>query len=96
MNYDRIFNIYTTSEGIPFYNLSKSVTFPQDDRLQIYDFVYADEDYAWTVASYKIYGKIDYWWVLSSLNKDMKFYAKRGRTIRIIKPSYIEQVLKYI
>ena len=96
MDYSKIFNGYTTYEGIPFLNLSKSVTFPSDDSLDIYAFVYADDDYPWTVASYKLYGSIDYWWVLSALNKHMKFYAKHGEIVRFIKPERIKQVLKYI
>lgn len=96
MDYTDIFNVYTTYQGVPFYLLSKSVTFPQDESLEIYDKVYADEDIAWTVASWKLYGSIDYWWVLSALNPTMQFYAKRGEIIKIIKPSELDKVLKYI
>jgi hypothetical protein len=48
--------------------------------------LYADEDMAWTIVSYKLYGTIDYWWVLSALNPTMKLYAKRGSILKIIKP----------
>ena len=96
MDYTKIFNVYQTAQNVPFYLLNKSVTFPQDNTLDIYDFVYADENYAWTIASYKLYGTIDYWWVLSALNPDFKFYAKRGHIIKIIKPSHLETVLRYI
>ena len=96
MNYTKIFNEYDTQEGVPFYLLSRSVTFPNDDGLEIYDTVYCDEDLAWTVVSYKLYGTIDYWWVLSALNKNMKFYAKAGENIRIIKPNKLEEVLSYV
>lgn len=91
-----IFNNYYTVQGIPFLNLSKSVTFPQDNTLEIYDFLYNDEDNPWTILSYLIYGKIDYWWVLSALNKDYPFYAPRGTTIKIISPSHISKIIKYI
>lgn len=91
-----VFNRYTTEEGVPFFLLSKSVFFPQDDSLDLYDFAYADDDMAWTVVSYKLYGSISYWWVLSSLNRDMKFYAKRGEIVRYIKPERLEQVLQYV
>lgn len=96
MNYTKIFNEYTTSEGVPFYLLSKSITFPQDLSLDIYGKMYCSEDMAWTILSYKLYGKIDYWWVLSALNKDMTFYAERGSEILIIKPTHIEEVLRYV
>jgi hypothetical protein len=64
--------------------------------LDIYDFVYSDDDIPWTIVSYRLYGDISYWWVLSSLNKEMKFYAKRGEVIRFIKPEQLESVLKYV
>lgn len=96
MDYTNIFNSYNTIQGIPFIMLSKSVTFPQDDSLDIYKFYYADEDMAWTILSYKLYGSIDYWWVLSALNPKMKFYAVRGNVIKVIKPAYLESVIKYI
>lgn len=91
-----IFNKYYTSQGIPFLNLSKSVTFPQDDSLQIYNFVYMDEDTPWTILSYRLYGTINFWWVLSALNKNAPFYAPRQQVIRIIKPAYIGTVLNHI
>lgn len=96
MDYTQIFNTYTTKQGIPFTFFSRSVTFPSDNSLQIYDYVNIDDNYAYTVASYKIYGKIDYWWVLSALNPTMKLYVKRGSILKIIKPQRIEQVLRYI
>lgn len=96
MDYTKIFNEYTTSQGIPFLMLSKRVTFPSDNSLDIYQYLYSDEDIAWTIVSYKIYGSIDYWWVLSALNSHMKFYAKKGSVVKIIKPTHLETVLKYI
>jgi hypothetical protein len=95
-NISQLYNGYYTSEGIPFLNLSKSVVFPEDDSLDIYDFYYADDDLAWTIVSYKLYGTIDYWWVLTSLNKSMIFYAERGTEILIIHPNSIENILRKI
>lgn len=91
-----IFNNYTTYQGIPFLFLNRSITFPSDYSLDIYQYKNVDDDYPWTIMSYKLYGSIDYWWILSALNKDMKFYAKRGTTIRIIAPNKLKTVLKYI
>lgn len=46
--------------------------------------------------SYKLYNSINYWWVLSSLNPQYKFYAKRGEIIKIIKPESLSAVLQYV
>jgi hypothetical protein len=93
MNYSNIFNKYRTSEGIPFFNISKSISFPKDDSLEIYSYFYVSEDTSWTVLSYKIYNTIDYWWVLCALNTDFKFYAPEGNYIKCIDPAYIKDVL---
>lgn len=95
MDYTNIFSIYNTAEGVPFYFLSKKINFPSDKSLPIYEYLYCDDDYPWTIVSYKLYGTIDYWWVLSALNDDMPFYAKAGETILIIKPNLLEETLKY-
>lgn len=96
MNIDKIFNQYTTEEGVPFFLLSKSVFFPTDSSLEIYDYVYVEDDTPWTIMSYKLYGSIAYWWVLSSLNKQSQFYAKRGEVIQIISPEHLISVIKHV
>lgn len=96
MKYDTIFNEYDTADGVPFYFLGRSITFPQDKNLEIYDYIFVDDDIAWTIVSYKIYGTIDYWWVLSALNPKMKFFAFKGELIRYIKPDMLTTVLNYI
>ena len=92
---NKIFNQYRTSEGIPFYLLSKSVHFP-DNNDELYSYVYIDDNTPWTILSYQLYGTINHWWVLTSLNKNAPFYAKAGTNIKIIKPSLLEDILRYI
>ena len=95
-NYSEIFNGYYTEEGTPYYCLNKSVVFPSDQSLEFYTRYYVDDDTPWTTLSYKLYGTIDYWWVLTSLNKSMIFYAERGTEILIIHPNSIENILRKI
>ena len=96
MDLTDIFNGYYSSEGIPFYNLSKSVKFPEDDNLDFYLYLYNSEDIPWTVLSYNIYNTIDYWWVLSSLNKSNYFYAPANSTIKYIDKAYLQDMLSSI
>lgn len=91
-----IFNSYITTQGIPFYNLSKSITFPQDQSLDIYMYFYNAEDTPWTILSYKLYGSINFWWVLSALNKNFPFYAPKQGVIKAIEPSHIGELLTFI
>lgn len=95
-NYSNIFNTYQTTEGFLYHNLSKRVVFPFDESLDMYARYYVDEDVPWTILSYQLYGSIDYWWVLTSLNKDMVFYAERGNSVLVIRPDYLTDVLKRI
>ena len=90
-----IFNVYRTTEEVPFYLLSKSVSFPTDNQ-DIYEYVYVSEDIPWTVLSYNIYGTIDYWWVLSALNKESPFYAKQETNVKYIPNSILKDILRYI
>ena len=90
----KIFNLYTKREGIPFYLLSKSVHFPENS--DIYSFVYVDENTPWTILSWQLYGVIDYWWVLSSLNKYSPFYARKETYVKYIPKETLEEILKYI
>lgn len=96
MHYNDIFRIYTTSEGIPFYLLNKSISFPLDRSLDIYGYKIITEDTPWTILSYKIYGTIDYWWILCSLNQSSIFFAKSDTDICYIKPEYITLILETI
>lgn len=96
MDYSSIFNIYETTENIPFLLLNRSVIFPEDTTLELYDSTYITSDTPWTILSYKIYNKIEYWWILCSINKSSIFYAEEGSTIYFIKPQYLELVLNSI
>lgn len=80
-----------------FYNISKSVKFPDDQSLDIYDTMYIDQNIPWTVLSWKIYNTIDYWWVLNNINlNNGKFYAEKQSTIKFIKPQVIDDILTLI
>lgn len=67
-NLSDVFNSYQQGD-IGFYLLNKAVIFPDDKQLDIYERIFIPEDIAWTVLSYKLYGNIDYWWVLCAINR---------------------------
>ena len=92
-DYTSIFNKYRTSEDIPFQMINRRIIFPDDKTLEIYGKMYMSSDTPWTILSYKLYDSINYWWVLSSLNKSSIFYAEDGEEIYYIKPEYINLIL---
>lgn len=96
MNYNDIFNKYATIEGIEFELLTRSIIFPEDTDLAFYGKMYVDTDTAWTIMSYKLYGTISYWWLLSALNKKEVFYAPENTEILYIKKDYISLILNSI
>lgn len=91
-NYDTIFHKYTTSDGKPFNLISRAVRMPEDKSLDIYSTKFINSNTAWTIMSYIIYGTIDNWWILSSLNPSMPFYAVEGNKIYYVKPKYVDIV----
>lgn len=94
--YNNLFYLYHSSENIPFTLKNRSVAFPDDINSPIYQIKYISVDIPWTVLSHNIYGTVDYWWVLSSLNQSHVFYAKEGTEIRIINPDYIDEIVENI
>lgn len=96
MNYDSIFSQYTTVEGINFELLTRSIVFPTDTDLPCYGKMYVDSDTAWTIMSYKIYDSIEFWWLLSALNKKEIFYAPENTEILYIKKEYLSDILSSI
>lgn len=95
-DYSQLFNTYFTSEGIPFTLKNRSIAFPDDADNPIYGIKYIAENIPWTVLSYSLYGAIDYWWVLCTLNPDQVFYAEEGSEIRYVLPEYIQDVIATI
>lgn len=91
--YNNLFNLYYTSENIPFTLKNRSIVFPEDANSPIYQIKYISIDTPWTVLSYNLYNTIDYWWVLCSLNKADVFYAKEGEEIRVINPKFIDEIV---
>lgn len=96
MDYSTIFSKYYTLEGQSFNMINRSVHFPDDKTLKIYDKMFIASNVPWTILSWQLYGTIDHWWVLSSLNKSDIFYAPEGLEILIIKPQYIDNILDKI
>lgn len=91
-SYTSIFRQYTTSENIPFMMLNRRVVFPDDRSLPIYSKKLITSDTPWTILSYQIYGKIEYWWILCALNDNNMYYAREGSLITFVKPEYISTI----
>jgi hypothetical protein len=91
--YQSIFKTYNTSENIPFKMFNKRVIFPEDKSLPLYGIKFVAANTPWTILSYQIYGSINYWWILNSLNAENNmYYAQEGTSVFYIKPEYIAYI----
>ena len=95
-DFNNLFNLYYTTEGIPFTLKNRAVAFPEDISNPIYGIKYVAENTPWTILSYNLYGTINYWWILCNLNQSQIFYAEEGAEIKYILPEYIEDVIATI
>lgn len=95
-DYSSLFNTYYTSEGIPFTLKNRSIAFPEEVNNPIYGIRYIAENTPWTFLSYSLYGSIEYWWLLCSLNQSQIFYAEEGSEVKYVLPEYLSDVIATI
>ena len=96
--YENIFKLYQNENKQFFYNLKKSITFPDDIDERYIDLFSLDRNVPWTVISYNIYGTIFLWWSITELNKisNPVILPKSGTVLKYIKPQYIKQIVSQI
>ncbi len=96
--YENIFKLYKSNDGKHFYNLKKSVIFPDDINDELIDKFVLDRTVPWTIISYNIYSTIFLWWTITELNKiaNPVILPPAGTVLKYIKPKYIDEVLAKI
>lgn len=96
--YENIFKLYENENNQLFYNLKKSITFPDNIDDRYIDVFSLDRNVPWTIISYNIYGTIFLWWCITELNKisNPVIMPKSGTVIKYIKPEYIKQIVSQI
>ena len=98
--YENIFNVSlldNDGKDLYFYNILDKVIFPDDISDEYIDEVTINTDKPWTTLSYELYGTIQLWWVIFSLNKpEYIFKAQAGTTYKFIKPGFVGAVINQI
>ena len=98
--YENIFNVNTVSKDNKvhyFYNILNKVVIPDGLSSEVYGEFDLDRKMSWTFLSYKIYGTIDLWWLLTLVNKpDYIFMAQGGTSYKYIKQEYIGSILSEV
>jgi nucleoid-associated protein YgaU len=67
-NFENIFNVYQDSDSKYFYNILQTIALPTglpDGYFNTYTTVPQD---TWPYISYKVYGRIDLWWLIAQFN----------------------------
>lgn len=96
--YENIFNVYRTRSGHYYYNLAKTISFPDNVSDEYFDLYELPPGTYYTTLSYNIYGTIDLWWLILIANNIRNPMAiPTGTTIlRVVKPSKVQEVLDLI
>lgn len=84
-NMENIFNVYKEEDGMYYYNLLQTISFPQDlpaNLFTTYDIKYED---TWPFISFKQYNTPNLWWVILLANNIHNPLSKLvpGTTIKI-------------
>lgn len=95
-DYSSLFNLYYTTEGIPFTLKNRAIAFPEERNHPLYGSQYIAEDVPWTILSYTLYKTIDYWWLLCSLNQSEIFYAEAGTEVKYVLPQFLDEIVRTI
>ena len=96
--YENIFKIYFDADNLPFYNLNKSINFPNNLDPSLFNVFIYDSVTHWPVLSYKLYETIYLWWLITEVNgiRNPFILPEVGTTLKYIKPEYVQYVLGQI
>lgn len=95
--YENLFKI-GRNNNYYFYNILKSVVFPPDIDPELYTEQIINSRRPYTTLSFQIYGVQDLWWLLCLVNniRNPVQVITPGTKLKIIKPQYVEDVVKQI
>ena len=97
-NIENLFNIYQDSDGQYFYNILKTVNFPEDINPLIYFEYDTEPKDTWPLIAWKFYKDVKLWWIICSLNNIVNPVAqpKVGTKIKILESSIVRDILTKI
>tara|TARA_R110002051_G_C8478277_1_gene461202 strand:+ start:50 stop:361 length:312 start_codon:yes stop_codon:yes gene_type:complete len=97
-DYENIFSKHSTSSGHVYYNILKTINFPEKLPISVVDDYTVTGALPYTVLSYKLYKTTKLWWLICLVNKiknPVKLLAP-GTKIKIIKPNIVGSILGQI
>jgi hypothetical protein len=96
--YENIFNVYEDADIGYFFNLLRTVNFPEDLDPNTYDNYVIEPNDSWPLISWKVYNTVFLWWLICSTNRiqNPSKLPETGTAIKIIKIQYAKNILNDI
>lgn len=96
--YDNIFNVYETKDGLYFYNLYNNVIIDENIAKIFYKIHTFREGEYWTLLADKYYGDHKLWWVILIANKikNPLRLPEAGTELKILNPEVVSNILNQI
>lgn len=93
--YENVFNVYEDSDIGYFYNLLRTINFPEDLDPDTYDIYVIESGDTWPQISWRVYSSVFLWWVICAVNQiqDPTKVPAPGIKIKILRPFYVKNLL---
>ena len=94
-NMENIFNVYQDENGMYFYNLLQTVTFPTDLPFNLFEAYTIKSGDTWPLISYKTLENTNMWWVILLVNhiQNPVILPVAGTIIKIPKFEVAKEIL---
>ncbi len=94
-NLENIFNVYQDENGMYFYNLLQTISFPENLPLNLFTPYTIGHGDSWTLISYKTLKNTGLWWMICLVNNIINPVISPipGETIKIPIPAVIKEIL---
>jgi hypothetical protein len=94
-NMENIFNVYQDGDGMYFYNLLQTITFPPNLPLNLFTPYAIGHGESWPLISYKTLKNTGLWWMICLVNniQNPVISPIAGEIIKIPKPEVAREIL---
>jgi len=97
-NLENLFYIFKRDNGQYFYNILKTVNFPEDVSADLYENYKTKPKDTWPLISYKFYKDVRLWWLICSMNQIVNPTESPtpGTIIKILRVTTVRSILNKI
>jgi len=95
--YENIFNMGTNNNYF-FYNIIKTIKFPEELDSNIFDYKIINQKLPYTAVSYNVYGTQNLWWLILLSNNitNPVDVITPGTRLKIIKSKFVKDIINTI